>query len=180
MTRLRLLALFVVLLAVSAPARAHAQSTATFRGYTTTVPAGWASAPSTSSMRLAQYTIADPDGSLAAEVVVYFFGEGQGGGVEANLERWKAQFSTPDGSPVYENVAKLTGTAFPITVAEYRGTYARGVGVGDAATAKPGQSLVAVIAETPKGALFFQMFGATAKVSAHRAALEAFVQAMKN
>lgn len=178
MTRLRSFATFVATLAVSTPALA--QSNATFRGYTTTIPSGWKSAPSSSSMRLAQYTIADADGSTAAEVVVYFFGEGQGGGVEANLERWKAQFSTPDGSPVYENVAKLTGAAFPITVAEYRGTYARGVGVGDAATAKPGQSLVAVIAETPKGTLFFQMFGATAKVSAHRAALEAFVKGMKD
>lgn len=177
MTRLRLMFALGATLAVSTPALA--QSTATFRGYTTTVPAGWTTAPTSSSMRLAQYTIADADGSTAAEVVVYFFGEGQGGGVEANLERWKAQFSTPDGSPVYEKVAKLTGAAFPITVAEYRGTYARGIGVGDAATAKPGQSLVAVIAETPKGALFFQMFGATAKVSAHRAALEAFVKGMK-
>lgn len=179
MPRLRLIAQFALSLAVSAPAFVYAQSTATFLGYTATVPAGWSSAQSTSSMRLAQYTIADTDKSVAADVVVYFFGPGQGGGVDANLERWKAQFSTPDGSPVYENIAKLTGAAFPITVAEYRGTYARGVGVGDAATAKPGQSLVAVIAETPKGTLFFQLFGATAKVTAQRAALEQFVKGMK-
>lgn len=166
-----------LLLAVSTPAAA--QQTATFLGYTTAVPAGWTSAPGSSSMRLAQYTIRDTDQSVAAEVVVYFFGPGQGGGVDANLERWKAQFSTPDGSPVYEKVSTEKNGPFPITIAEYRGTYARGVGAGDDAAAKPGQSLVAVIAETPKGTLFFQLFGATAKVSAQRAALEQFVKGMK-
>ena len=39
----------------------------------------------------------DPQGR--AEVVVYFFGKGQGGNVDANLARWKGQFSTSDGSP---------------------------------------------------------------------------------
>jgi hypothetical protein len=166
-----------ILLAVSAPAVVHAQ--AKFLDYTAPVPAGWTAAPSTSSMRLAQYTIADKDGIVSAEVVVYFFGKGQGGDVNANLDRWKGQFSNPDGAPVYEKVARDSTAAFPITIAEYRGTYARGIGNGDAATAKPGQSLIAVIAETPRGTLFFQLFGATAKVSAQREALVAFVKALK-
>jgi mannitol-specific phosphotransferase system IIBC component len=63
-------------------------------------------------------------------------------------------------------------------VAEYRGTYARGVGAGDDAAAKPGQSLIAVIAETPKGTIFFQLFGSTANVTAQRAALVTFVRSM--
>ena len=32
-----------------------------------------------------------------AECAVYFFGTGQGGSVEANLERWAQQFTGPDG-----------------------------------------------------------------------------------
>jgi hypothetical protein len=169
----------VALLTLGTGAALPAQGTVSFLDYKATIPAGWVSAPSTSSMRLAQYTIAARDGSLAAEVVVYFFGQGQGGNVAANLTRWKAQFSTPDGAPVYEKVTRDSAGAFPVTVAEYRGTYARGIGAGDAAKAKPGQSLIAAIAETPRGTLFFQLFGATEHVTPQRDALVRFVKSLK-
>jgi hypothetical protein len=166
-------------LSLAACATASAQGTVSLLEYKATVPAGWATAPTTSSMRLAQYTIPGRDGSVAAEVVVYFFGKGQGGNVEANLTRWKAQFSTPDGAAVYEKVTRDSTGAFPVTVAEYRGTYARGIGAGDAGSAKPGQSLIAAIAETPRGTLFFQLFGATENVSPQRDALVGFVKSLK-
>lgn len=162
----------------AAPA-SRAQLGVALLDYHATVPAGWVTAPATSSMRLAQYTIPARDSSIAAEVVVYFFGKGQGGNVEANLARWKAQFSMPDGSAVYEKVERDSSGAFPITIAEYRGTYARGIGAGDAANAKTGQSLVAVIAETPKGTLFFQLFGARSAVTGQKAALVTFARSMK-
>ncbi len=177
MTTLRTLAAAVLLAAVSTPAAA--QTPVKLLDYTTNAPAGWTPAKPTSSMRLAQYTVPNMEGMVTAEVVVYFFGVGQGGTVESNLERWKGQFSNPDNSPVYEKVTQETGAAFPITVAEYRGTYARGVGAGDAAAAKPGQSLIAVVAETPRGTLFFQLFGATASVTEQRAALLGMVKGLK-
>ena len=173
----RLVAIAVGALAL--PTALPAQKTVTLLDYRATVPAGWVTAPATSSMRLAQYTIPGHDGPVAAEVVVYFFGKGQGGNVEANLARWKEQFSTPDGSPVYEKVERDSSGLFPVTIAEYRGTYARGIGAGDAANAKPGQSLIAVIAETPRGTLFFQLFGATEGVTPQREALIDFVRSMK-
>lgn len=112
-----------------------------------------------SSMRLAQYTIAGAPGALPVEVVVYFFGvPGQGGDPAANLERWHSQFSSPDGTPVKE-VVTHEKSAFPITFAEYRGTYARGVGAGSsAAEARPNHLLMAAIAETP-GSLFVRAMG---------------------
>lgn len=168
-----------IVLGLAIPFAASAQATVTLLDYQAKVPAGWVTATATSSMRLAQYTIPAKDGSVAAEVVVYFFGKGQGGNVEANLARWKAQFSTPDGSAAYEKVTRDSSGAFPVTIAEYRGTYARGIGAGDAATAKPNQSLVAAIAETPRGTLFFQLFGATVNVSPQRDALERFVKSVK-
>jgi hypothetical protein len=173
------LAASALMLTFATPAVATAQGTVSLLEYKATVPVGWVTAPSTSSMRLAQYTIPARDGSLAAEVVVYFFGKGQGGDVAANLTRWKGQFSTPAGAQVYEMVARDTTGAFPVTVAEYRGTYARGIGAGDTANAKPGQSLIAAIAETPRGTLFFQLFGATENVSPQRDALVRFVRSLK-
>jgi hypothetical protein len=154
--------------------------TVTLLGYKTTVPAGWTTRAPASNMRLAEYTIAAPDGSLGAEVVVYFFGKGQGGAVEPNLARWRAQFSTPDGSPVPEKITRDSSGAFPITVAEYTGTYARGIGAGDANNAKPGQTLVAAIAETPRGTMFVQLFGPSARVAEQRDALVKFVKGLKD
>src|SRR5688572_23091877 len=56
-----------------------------------TAPAGWrVGAPR--PMRAATYSIppvADDQG--IAECVVNYFGPGQGGGVDANIDRWKAQ-----------------------------------------------------------------------------------------
>lgn len=166
-------------LGFTANAAASAQTTVSLLEYKAAVPAGWVTAPSTSSMRLAQYTIPGPDGAVAAEVVVYFFGTDQGGNVAANLERWKGQFSPSNGAPVYEKITRDSAGAFPVTVAEYHGTYARGIGAGDAAAAKPGQSLIAAIAETPRGTLFFQLFGATERVSPQRDALVKFVKSLK-
>jgi hypothetical protein len=149
----------------------------TMLGYQATAPAGWSWRTPSSSMRLAEYVAGAPGG---AEVVVYYFGPSQGGTVDANLQRWKAQFSNPDGKPVTEKIShEKTGVA-ALTIAEYRGTYARGVGAGSAPDeAKPGQILIAVVSETPKGTLFFQMFGPAAAVEAQRANYLKFARSLK-
>jgi hypothetical protein len=166
---------------VGTSSRIAAAQTVSLLDYHTTVPAGWTARPAASTMRLAEYVVAPlpaaPD--AGAEVVVYFFGKSQGGNVAANLTRWKEQFSTTDGSPVPETITRDSTGAFPITFAEYRGTYARGIGAGDAANAKPGQTLLAGIAETPRGTLFIQLFGPTARVSAERDTLMRFVRGLK-
>ena len=162
------------MLLVSAP-MLRAQGRVTLLDYKATVPAVWTSRTPSSSMRLAEFVA----GATGAEVIVYFFGPGQGGPVDANLARWKGQFSNPAGGLVSE-VVTHEKTAFPLTVAEYRGTYARGVGMGSAPeAARPNHMLVAVVAETPKGAIFFQLFGPAAAVEEQRAAYLKFVRGLK-
>jgi hypothetical protein len=149
----------------------------TMLGYKATAPAGWTWRTPSSSMRLAEYVAGAPGG---AEVVVYYFGPSQGGTVQANLERWHSQFSNPDGSAVAEKITQDKTIVSQLTVAEYRGTYARGIGAGSApADAKPGQILLAVVAETPKGTLFFQLFGPAVAVMAQRDAYIAFAKSLK-
>jgi hypothetical protein len=171
-------------LLIAAPLMAvHAQgagATATFLDYRTTVPAAWTVASPSSSMRLAEYRVPGADGAAPVEIVVYFFGAGQGGSPAANLARWKSQFSNPDGSPVAEVVRRDSTGAFPLTIAEYRGTYARGVGMGSSASdARPGHMLIAVVAETPRGTLFFQCFGPMAAVEAQRETYLQFVKGLR-
>jgi hypothetical protein len=155
-----------------------AQTRVSLLDYATTIPATWTETKSTSSMRLAQFTLPTAAGT-SAEVIVYYFGPGQGGSVDANVARWRGQFSPSNGKPVYERVAPESGGRFPITVAEFRGTYARGMGTGNASAAKADQTLIALIAETPSGPLFFQLIGDVAAATPHRAALLAAVRALK-
>ena len=63
------------------------------------VPAGWVSKTPSSSMRVAEFTL--PKVASDAEdatVTVYYFG-GQGGSVQANIDRWIGQMAQPDGKP---------------------------------------------------------------------------------
>lgn len=148
-------------------------------GYHARVPRGWESRAPSSTSRLAQFILAGSDSANAAEVVVYFFGPAQGGNVEANLARWRGQFSMPDGSPVSEKVTRDSSGAFPITIAEFRGTYRRGIGTGMADSVRTGQALVAAIAETPRGTMFIQLFGAASRVAREREPFVQFVKALR-
>jgi hypothetical protein len=148
-------------------------------GYHTKAPSAWSARPPASSSRLAQFAIHGSDAASDAEVVVFFFGASQGGNVEANVERWRGQFSTPDGSPVPETITSDSSGAFPVTTAEFRGTYRRGVGAGSADSVRTGQTLIATIVETPRGTVFIQLFGPTATVAAHRAEFAKFVKELK-
>jgi hypothetical protein len=162
-----------VALGISSSAMAQS-TTVSLLDYRTTVPKGWTSRAPSSSARLAEYVA---DGGV--EVVVYFFGKGQGGNVEANLTRWKGQFSTPDGSAVPETITRDSIGLFPITFAEYHGTYRRGIGAGSADSVRTGQALLAAIAETPRGTMFIQMFGPSAQVVAQRDAFMKFARGLK-
>src|SRR4051812_42984992 len=71
-----------------------------------TAPAGWTT-QGPAPMRAATYTIPPAPGDQAGgECGVYFFGAGQGGSPEANIERWNGQFSGPGGTPVTGKTAK--------------------------------------------------------------------------
>lgn len=148
--------------------------------YHTTVPATWTSRPASSTMRLAEFVTPAVGGGAGAEVVVYFFGKGQGGSVESNIARWTSQFSLPDGSSVSPIVSRDSSAPFPITFAELHGTYARGIGAGSSAElARPGQTLLAGIAETPSGTLFIQLFGPAASVAAQHDPFVRFVTGLR-
>jgi hypothetical protein len=161
-----------------AAGRAGGQSSVSLLDYQTAVPATWTPRAPASTMRLAEYVVPTDDKG-GAEVVVYFFGKGQGGNVDANLARWKAQFSTPDGSPVPETIVRDSAGAFPITFAEYRGSYRRGIGTGSADSVRAGQTLIAGIAETPRGTLFIQLFGNSARVAAEKPVFLQFVRGLR-
>jgi hypothetical protein len=134
-------------------------------------PAGWkAEAPR--PMRAATYSISLAAGDRGiAECIVNYFGPGQGGSVEANIERWKGQVQGLDGKPAPATIEKRTLRGMPIVVIDSSGAYT-GMGGPLAAAAKPepGYRLLGAIVEGPAGTVFFKLTGPAKTIAAHEKA----------
>ncbi len=124
-----------------------------------TAPAGWkVEAPR--PMRAATYSIAPVAGdSGVTECVVNYFGPGQGGGVEANIERWKGQVLGSDGKPAPAKVEKRTVRGIAVVVIDASGAYTGMGGPMMAGKPVPGYRLLGAIVEGPGGSVFFKLTG---------------------
>ena len=132
-----------------------------------TAPAGWKT-EAARPMRAATYSIA-PDGECA----VNFFGAGQGGGVDANVERWKGQFQGPDGKTAPATVATRKAGGLNLTTIETAGAYS-GLGgpMARSRGAVPGYRLLGAIVEGPGGNVFIKFTGPAKTIAANRQKFE--------
>src|SRR5262245_33108167 len=112
------------------------------------VPQGWVTKAPTSSMRVAEFTLpkvaGDPED---AALTVFYFG-GQGGSVQANLDRWISQMTQPDGKPSKDlaQTTKISSRNLPITLVDLTGTYVAEVSPGSTERFnKPGFRLRAAV-----------------------------------
>jgi hypothetical protein len=176
MTRPAPLAALVAALLLAPTAGPAAE--ADFLGLAAPVPDAWEAEAPQSRMRVLQYGVPG-DESGDARFVVYYFGQGYGGTVEDNVERWQSQFSGPEGGLVEPRISRFESNGMPITLVELEGTYARSVGMGPGEEAKRERTLLAAIIESPKGSLFAQLFGPTPAVDAARPGLEDFLAGIR-
>lgn len=143
-------------------------------------PDGWMSERPTSPMRVSQYQLPAAEGDAeAASLVVYYFGAGQGGSVDANLERWISQMQSPDGRPSKDNAKTETTTVngLKVTLLDVTGAYSGGdMAGGSAAQTKPNFRMRAGVIETPKGAYFIKLVGPQKTVSRWDQAFQEFVK----
>jgi len=113
-------------------------------------------------MRAATYTVPAITGDKpGTECIVYFFGPGQGGPVDANIERWKGQFTGPGGKPATGTLTKRVIHGLPATSLDISGNYA-----GMAGAAGSGYRMVGVVLENPGGNLFIKFTGPAKTVAA--------------
>jgi hypothetical protein len=159
-----LLGVCIAVLAAAA-ASVFAESAA---GVRWTAPASW-KAEAARPMRAATYSIPLAAGDQGiAECVVNYFGPGQGGGVEANIERWKNQVLGSDGKPATSKIDKRTGRGVPITVIDTSGTYTGMGGPMMAGKPVPGYRLIGAIVEGPGGSVFFKLTGPAQTIAAQQ------------
>jgi hypothetical protein len=113
-------------------------------------------------MRVGEFILPKADGDTEdGDVVVYYFG-GQGGDVQANINRWLAQMQQPDGRPTADVAKRATRTVngIEISMLEVSGTYVAEVRPG--ATEhfnKPGFRMRTVVVPTARGPYFIKMLG---------------------
>jgi hypothetical protein len=146
-------------------------------------PAGWVSKPPASSMRVVEYTLPKvATDTEDAALAVYYFG-GQGGTVQANLDRWIGQMSQPDGR-ASKDVAKTTTlkttSGLNVTVLDVSGTYVAEMAPGAAEHYnKPGFKLRAAVIEAPDGPYYVKLTGPAATVAKWNDSYLAFVRSAK-
>jgi hypothetical protein len=138
-----------------------------------TAPAGWKT-EAARPMRAATYSIPLAAGDQGiAECVVNYFGPGQGGGVDANIERWQGQGRGADGAPAASKIDKRTVRGIAVTLVDASGTYT-GMGGPMMAGAKPaaGYRLIGAIVEGPGGSVFFKLTGPAKTIAAQQKSFE--------
>jgi hypothetical protein len=151
----------VVLLAIVLTSILAADSGAGIRW---TAPSNWKS-EGDRPMRLATYQV--PEGG---ECAVYYFGQGQGGSAEANIDRWKGQF---EGSKDAPKVEKRTIHGLKVTTLDVSGAYT-GMGGPRAPQGPPkqGYRLLGAIVEGPQGSIFIKFAGPMKTVAQNQSAYE--------
>ena len=137
------------------------------------LPKGWQQETPSSAMRKVQAGVPGEAGD--GELVVFFFGEGGGGGVEANIQRWIDQMEVPQDTLTQREVIKANG--LQITWVDVSGTLKPSkVGIGPT-TPVPNSRLLGAVVEGSGGPWFLKVVGPDATLGDH---LDGFVQMLKN
>ena len=139
---------------------------------TVVVPEGWQPQPPSSSMRKAQFVLPRQAGDAEdAEMVVFYFGTGSAGSVEANLQRWRGQMKGAQG-----DTKKSTVSGMPVTTLDVTGSYASSMRpMMQSGQEKPDYRMIASIIESPAGAYYFKLIGPQKTVGYWQSSFEKFI-----
>ena len=162
------------------PAARPGQPTA--GGLTWEAPEPFQAQRPSSSMRAAEYIFPEEEeGESPASMSVFFFGRGQGGSVQDNVDRWVRQFRQPDGSDSRQ-AAEITHrevNGLQVTLVRVAGIFTGGMGAGGPAPEQPDQRMLGAIAEGPEGPVFFKLTGDSAVVERAEHPFEELVESFR-
>jgi hypothetical protein len=162
----------ISILALCVAAALYAESVA---GLKWTAPSAWSNKGS-APMRAATYVVPPAPGDKASsECVVYFFGTGQGGSVQANMDRWKGQF-TQGGKPAPAQIQNRMVHGLQVTTIDTSGDYS-GMGgpLADRPSVESGYRLLGAIIEGPGGNVFIKFAGPAKTITASQRNFEQLV-----
>jgi hypothetical protein len=144
-------------------------------------PPAWKAQPQR-PMRVATYIVPKAENDREdGECAVFYFGPGQGGGVDENVKRWIGQFEAPGGGSADKlaKTSKVTVNGLPVTRIDLAGTYKPASGPMMQATgSKPGYRLLGAIVEGPQGAVFFKLTGPAKTIAGQQSAFETLLKSV--
>jgi hypothetical protein len=145
-----------------------------------TKPASWAEETPSSSMRKAQYSLPAASGdSEAGQCAVFYFGTGQGGDIQGNVDRWAAQFADGKGGHPSPTVTDGSVSGMKVMKVVTEGTYTPSPMMGGDTTPKPGQMLLGAIVQGPDANWFFKCTGPKKTIESHRKEFDALIDSVK-
>jgi hypothetical protein len=154
-------------------------------GLQSRAPADWEEQNPTNKMRFKQFKLPSAKkGEEAGDLVIYFFGSGQGGSAEDNVTRWKAQFE-PAGGKKIEDVAKTDTfkvSGVDVTYLDLAGTYLSKFPPFDPnakTVRKPDYRLLGVVFESKDGPYFMKLTGPADTIEHYKKGFDEWLKAFK-
>jgi len=165
-----------VLITLGSPIQAEETETLTVSEFTFEFGEPWIRQQVNSSMRAGQLVYDHEDEALKdIELVIFYFGPSNGGGKQANLDRWIGQF---EGEPETKLEDRELGDR-EISFLEARGTFLESMGGGPFAgpkTPRPGYMMLAAIFPSDEGWVFLKATGPEKSIEAMKDAYYAFAE----
>jgi hypothetical protein len=132
--------------------------------------------PPPNPMRKASFVVPRAEGDPAdGDISVSYFGPGQGGSIDANVDRWVKQFGDVKPGDVKRADREANGLR-QHTVELESGSFA---GMGSADKAKADYGLIGAIIETPSGTYFFKLTGPSKTVKQAKAEFYKLLDSIK-
>ncbi len=127
-------------------------------------------------MRVGTYFVKGSDENVEqGECAVFYFGQGQGGNVEANIDRWLAQFENRTNEE--RNKEEFNGIS--VTIVSVQGNYlSPGGPMMQSQGTKEKYSLHGAIVEAPGGMVFFKFTGPSSVVNSASDDFRAMLQSL--
>lgn len=150
----------------------------TLDGITIPLAQGWTARTPSSSMRAAEVVLPGVEGEDEASMVVFYFGAGGAGTAEANLARWRSQFSMPDGSDPSDHaeIASVDLGGRAMVVMRLDGTYIAETSPGSGERVnKENWSLVGAVVETSAGPYYVKIVGPSSAIERERSGIDAML-----
>ncbi len=151
-----------------------AELTTESTGLTWTAPKEWKLGEKR-PMRIATYVVGEK-----GELAVFYFGEGQGGDPDLNIDRWKRQFKLPEGSKEAVKETKREVRGMTVRIVDVRGTYTNPGGpMMESQGDLPDYRLLGAIVMGPKGSVFFKFTGPAKTVADNEKAFNALIGSLE-
>ncbi|MCE9618389.1 MAG: hypothetical protein K8R92_00575 [Planctomycetes bacterium] len=136
-------------------------------------PAAWTFTKPTMAFRTLQYSV--PGEAGGAELIVSVFKSGDGGSVDANIDRWRNQFLGSAGTPAEPARSQRSIAGAAVTRVDLKGAW-KGMGMSEA---RPGSAQLAAAIELPKETIYIRLVGPESAVEGARQNFEAMIDGLK-